>query len=850
MNEYVVERIVGVRRNKRRRTQYLVKWEGWDSPTWEPAANMTHCREKIDEFHAQAQADDEADVDGEIDVNEAQVDGEAGTCEIGKSDVDNDDEIDVNAVDQTQADGEAGICEFDEGDGGNGAEPAAHRVEEQSQRRQSVCRARAVQNEGFLDSDVSGDESGDDTADEDDSVIVLQESGGADDDDDDDAEEQRNRVLAGPHEDLNSGFLRKLAESGFLPTYYGEDVSKAAEAYKPFSSDPTVSDEAIAVAKTMEPIDLLFFFMPKTLWCDIAKETNRYERQTREERIRLARVKLRQKYSRQVAAEKFAEAQIKIGEFREIDPHEIVVLLGLLVARSLCPMRSGLEHHWTSTQNGAVPAGTWSRFMTRQRYREISRFLHFSDNKNPMAKKDRAWKIRPVVDTLQRTFKAGLHLGKWIAFDEMVIPSRSSRNSIRVYLKNKPHKYGTKLFAVCCGETSYCARMEVYCGARQDREVVDTFSGAAAVIRNLKALYPKTDKSQMRIVVTDREYTCVTLSVRLFAMGFCSIGTVTPSRLGFPTELKYKFKTVPKRLTSQRGLCKLLRCTEFPSLYACSWLDNKPVYFLAHGVSTLKTEITRKEKNGSSVQVGCPAFVESYNRYMNGVDGHDQLRLQRYSVQRSLCVKKYYKTLFFGLFDMALVNAYIVHCQYCKSIKQKALSHARFRTVLHEQMINVTLADFDGQTSPPTPNIGRSPRQARTTVTSHRLELSDDKQMSGKMRYRVCKVCSILQSERGQPIGKSRAFCVECSTEKCRVYLCDRIRGSDDGNHMTCFQIWHQLWQNGTARDGNKQIRMRAAASTASGASTESLVSPQSFVSLHISDVDSALTASSYDFAS
>lgn len=45
---------------------------------------------------------------------------------------------------------------------------------------------------------------------------------------------------------------------------------------------------------------------------------------------------------------------------------------------------------------------------------------------------------------------------------------------------------------------------------------------------------------------------------------------------------------------------------------------------------------------------------------MGGVDVHDQLRLQRYNVQLIYKTRKYYKTLFLRLFDMALVNAFIV----------------------------------------------------------------------------------------------------------------------------------------------------------------------------------------------
>jgi hypothetical protein len=263
-------------------------------------------------------------------------------------------------------------------------------------------------------------------------------------------------------------------------------------------------------------------------------------------------------------------------------------------------------------------------------------------------------------------------------------------------------------------------------------------------------------------------------------MGYYSVGTVTTSRLGFPDALKYPFKSIPKRLTNQRGLCRLMRCIEFPKLFASSWLDNKPVYFLTSGVSTRKSSVLRKEKNGSSSTVPCPEFVASYNKYMNGVDAHDQLRLQRYSVQRSLRVVKYYKTLFFGLFDIALVNCYILHREYCKNTQEKPLTHAEFRVLLHEQLIGTTAGDFQPELVPSMLRVldSSSPHPRIPSVTTHSLIMTEDKQPSGKYRYRVCKVCSILQDDRSNPIGNSRAYCVDCSTAKARVYLCDRVRST------------------------------------------------------------------------
>ncbi|KAE8894195.1 hypothetical protein PF003_g21703 [Phytophthora fragariae] len=46
-----------------------------------------------------------------------------------------------------------------------------------------------------------------------------------------------------------------------------------------------------------------------------------------------------------------------------------------------------------------------------------------------------------------------------------------------------------------------------------------------------------------------------------------------------------------------------------------------------------------------------PELVRDYHRSMGGVDVHDQLRMQRYSVQLCYKMRKYYKTLFLGLLD-------------------------------------------------------------------------------------------------------------------------------------------------------------------------------------------------------
>ncbi|OWZ07717.1 hypothetical protein PHMEG_00019856 [Phytophthora megakarya] len=84
--------------------------------------------------------------------------------------------------------------------------------------------------------------------------------------------------------------------------------------------------------------------------------------------------------------------------------------------------------------------------MARDRFMHLSRNLHFSSNDDERAAKGRAWKLRSIIDVLQRRFASGFTPPAIMAFDEAMLPSRSTFNRIHVCMKDKPHKWGTKFF--------------------------------------------------------------------------------------------------------------------------------------------------------------------------------------------------------------------------------------------------------------------------------------------------------------------------------------------------------------------------------------------------------------------
>lgn len=187
----------------------------------------------------------------------------------------------------------------------------------------------------------------------------------------------------------------------------------------------------------------------------------------------------------------------------------------LLVARSLCSRTNGLDNPSQTDEDGAIPRGTFNRYMTRDRLNTIMRYLHFTSNSAEAAAADKAWNLRPVLQTLEKAFRRGYRRGPRISFDKEAIPDRCKFSPLRVYNKDKPHKYRTKVYMNYCANSGYCSsmmayhyRIEVYMGVSKESKIAQTpakqqATGVAqkAVIRNItKALVGQPGKQLLHIM--------------------------------------------------------------------------------------------------------------------------------------------------------------------------------------------------------------------------------------------------------------------------------------------------------------------------------------------------------------
>ena len=115
-----------------------------------------------------------------------------------------------------------------------------------------------------------------------------------------------------------------------------------------------------------------------------------------------------------------------------------------------------------------------AKVMPRDRFFEILKVLHFSDNDKALPrddpKYDRAYKVRWLITYLNARYQLCMENDSHQSIDEKMIKFKG-RNIMRQYVKNKPIKWGFKNWFRCDARTGYVYEFDVYTGRKDMKEV-------------------------------------------------------------------------------------------------------------------------------------------------------------------------------------------------------------------------------------------------------------------------------------------------------------------------------------------------------------------------------------------
>ncbi len=130
---------------------------------------------------------------------------------------------------------------------------------------------------------------------------------------------------------------------------------------------------------------------------------------------------------------------------------------------------SSIEDYWKKdTLLHYSPIAPIASKISRDRFRDIRRYLHFADNTTLPTPgtpgSDRLAKVRPLINKVnERCCSAVYLLDRDVAVDEAMIKFQG-RSSLKQYLPNKPVKRGIKVWVLADSKNGYFHTMQVYTG--------------------------------------------------------------------------------------------------------------------------------------------------------------------------------------------------------------------------------------------------------------------------------------------------------------------------------------------------------------------------------------------------
>ena len=107
-----------------------------------------------------------------------------------------------------------------------------------------------------------------------------------------------------------------------------------------------------------------------------------------------------------------------------------------------------------------------SKVFSRNKFESLLSFLHVVDpdtDKKLKDKGDKLCKVRPLNDHIQKRCKELYQPHHEISIDERMVRSKA-RFSLRQYIRNKPTKWGFKLWWLCDSRNGYTSSFSVYRG--------------------------------------------------------------------------------------------------------------------------------------------------------------------------------------------------------------------------------------------------------------------------------------------------------------------------------------------------------------------------------------------------
>lgn len=324
------------------------------------------------------------------------------------------------------------------------------------------------------------------------------------------------------------------------------------------------------------------------------------------------------------------------SDARPTDKQELTALLGLLyLAGVYHGGRTSIFEFWSTDGTGL---DIFPATMALRRFRFLMRCLRMDNVRTREERKsqDNLAAVRNVLEKVVGNCQKYYTVGKYTTIDEMLWSFRG-RCRFRMYIPNKPARYGIKVFSLVDSRSFYTYNMEVYCGKQQPGPFFVSNTSSDVVNRLCLPL-----SQSRRNVTMDNWFTSVEVANNLLKNHQLTVvGTLRKNKRQIPTEF---FLKRPEKSSMFAFTEDMTMVSYIPKL-------NRQVILL----STLHHDDSIDIESGEDTK---PEIITFYNSTKGGVDMVDQL-CAKYNVARN--TRRWPMVILYGLLNIIGINAFVIY---------------------------------------------------------------------------------------------------------------------------------------------------------------------------------------------
>ena len=202
--------------------------------------------------------------------------------------------------------------------------------------------------------------------------------------------------------------------------------------------------------------------------------------------------------------------------------------------------------------------------MPQKKFQQLFRFFHLNDNSKQVpygqTGHDKLFKVRKLLDLLSPLFESEFEMHQSCTIDEAMIPFKG-RLRFKQYMKDKPTKWGIKVFILADAPTGYVKRLQVYTGKGLDSCVTDVGLCTKVVLDLMKG-FDHWEFSCTRII-----FTPVPFSISGFTSAMASMLVVLYVPIGLVFHLNWLSRLLELTVVHTSTLVMVL------SLHVHGWIS-------------------------------------------------------------------------------------------------------------------------------------------------------------------------------------------------------------------------------------------------------------------------------------